>query len=71
MGNKRKSLVIVVMAVLLCLSMVLAACDDGNKQTPDNPAYDGPYEIRITAIGSTTIRAFSCAPPSPGQPTRT
>ena len=38
MGNKRKSLVIVVMAVLLCLSMVLAACDDGNKQTPDNPA---------------------------------
>ncbi len=59
MGNKRKSLVIVVMAVLLCLSMVLAACDDGNQQTPGTPAYDGPYEIRITAIGSTTIRAGS------------
>lgn len=59
MGNKRKSLVIVVMAVLLCLSMVLAACDDGNQLTPGTPAYDGPYEIRITAIGSTTIRAGS------------
>ncbi len=59
MGNKRKSLVIVVMAVLLCLSMVLAACDDGNQQTPGTPAYDGPYEIRVTAIGSTTIRAGS------------
>lgn len=59
MGNKRKSLVIVVMAVLLCLSMVLAACDDGNQLTPGTPAYDGPYEIRITAIGSTIIRAGS------------
>ncbi len=59
MGNKRKSLVIVVMAVLLCLSMVLAACDDGNQLTPGTPAYDGPYEIRVTAIGSTIIRAGS------------
>ncbi len=58
MGNKRKTLFIALIAVLMCVCFVLAACNPGSQNnTTDTPDYEGPYEIRLTAIGSTTIKA--------------
>ena len=60
MGNKRKSIAIVAVAVLLCFCLLFAACnkEETTQETPDT-GYDGPYAIRLTAIGSTTIKAGS------------
>lgn len=59
MGNKRKTLLIAMIALLACVTLLVAACNkDGNETPPGGDAgYDGPYAIRLTAIGSTTIKA--------------
>lgn len=58
MGNKRKALAIAVIALLVCTTVLFAAC---NNETPTAPGggsdYDGPYSVRLTAIGSTDIKA--------------
>lgn len=59
MGNKKRSLIIAVIAVLACVSVLAAACNgktDG-PNTPGGSDYEGPYAIRLTAIGSTAIKA--------------
>lgn len=56
--GKRKSVVIAVTAVILCVCFLFAACNKSDNDQTDN-SYSGPYNIRVTAIGSTTIKAGS------------
>lgn len=58
MTNKK---VFIIVLLLVCVCLAFVAC---NTTTPDNPPddggnkpYDGPCDIRLTAIGSTTIKA--------------
>ena len=61
----RKRLIAIVLSVCLCLTLCLSACDmGGGKSGGDSAAdstatstYQGDYDIRLTAIGSTTIKA--------------
>lgn len=54
-----------ILALILISSIVLASCgileifntNDGGTTTTTQPPYDGEYSIRLTAIGSTTIKA--------------
>lgn len=60
MATNKKSLSIALIAVLLCICCVLVACNPTEQSnTPSDTEYDGPYEVRLTAIGSTTIKAGS------------
>lgn len=50
------------LALILVCSLILSACgifipQDNTPPTPEEPTYEGDYEIRLTAVGSTTIRA--------------
>lgn len=50
------------LALILVCSMILSACgfftpQGNNPPATTEPPYDGEYEIRLTAIGSTTIKA--------------
>lgn len=57
MKNKRKTLSIVLVALVICMSFVFVSCSNGEQQGGSNNEYNGPYEIRLTAIGPTTIKA--------------
>ena len=57
MKNKRKTLSIVLVALVVCMSFVFVSCSGGEQQSGSNNDYNGPYEIRLTAIGQTTIKA--------------
>ncbi len=51
---KHKKTLILLLALLAVACIVMVACKpDG----PDDTPYDGEYDIRLTAIGSTTIKA--------------
>lgn len=54
----RKKHLIVVLALLLVCALFVVACDNTeNPSQEPSTGYDGPCEIRLTAIGSTTIKA--------------
>lgn len=54
MFNKKTALLLLLIAVFVCATF--AACQVDAPDTGDE-VYDGPCEIRLTAIGSTTIKA--------------
>ena len=50
------------LALILVFSMIVSSCglinpQGGGQTTTTEPTYEGEYEIRLTAIGSTTIKA--------------
>jgi hypothetical protein len=49
------------LALILLFSMIISSCGlinpQGSDPTTTEPPYEGEYEIRLTAIGSTTIKA--------------
>lgn len=56
---RKKHLITVLVLLLVCM-MVIVACDQTKdpEPTPEpDVKYDGPCEIRLTAIGATTIKA--------------
>ncbi len=58
----KRNPVISVLALVMALCCVLCACQPaanstGGSTTTGAPAYEGDYAIRLTAIGSTTIKA--------------
>ena len=59
---KKTKLFVIALLAMLCVSLVFVACDNqpqsgGNASTDNSTAYTGEYDIRLTAIGSTTIKA--------------
>lgn len=57
MKNKRKTLSIVLVALVVCMSFVFVSCSGGEQQSGSNNDYNGPYEIKLKPLGSTTIKA--------------
>lgn len=56
---RKKHLITVLVLLLVCM-MVIVACDQTKDPEPSptpSTDYDGPCEIRLTAIGATTIKA--------------
>ncbi len=56
-----KKIFLLTLALVLVMGL-MAACQDNGKETTQapsvsTPAYEGSYSIRLTAIGSTTIKA--------------
>lgn len=56
MSKRRKILIFALIAVMACIMFTITACND-KQDNPGGNEYDGPYEIRLTAIGQTTIKA--------------
>jgi hypothetical protein len=56
MRKKRKILVLALIMVLACM-FVFSACNETPPGNQDDNDYSGPYAIRLTAIGQTTIKA--------------
>ncbi len=56
-----KKFLLLILALVMAMSL-LAACQDNSQDTtknpgPSQPSYSGSYAIRLTALGSTTIKA--------------
>ncbi len=50
--------ILILLLLFVCVAMLCVACDTDDTPADDSQqAYDGPCEIRLTAIGSTTIKA--------------
>lgn len=60
MSTNKKIFILVLLLVCVCLVFVACDSSNNNKPTPsEDPSgeYDGPCDIRLTAIGATTIKA--------------
>ena len=55
---RKKHLIVVLVLLLVCAMLVVACNKNEDPGQPEQPSdYDGPCSIRLTAIGSTTIKA--------------